>query len=369
MLSFALAAASTLVLHVSAQITPSNLVPASVSGALSALKYTTVGGSGSYSQVTDLIPGEWPNCTPNPSCVTSPKSVAGNLAPFDEDITMVFRGPMNIAQIAVYQPANSSSATWNRVSNWDVGSQPTNLVFMNNDGGGASGVWSTCGGASQSFANGSWDGSAASANADTYTGYLNEDNEINIMTATTCADQPCDGFSRGTANQGWAGSKMFVFTFDMPPSNDPTKVPAIWALNGQVVRAAQYGCNCRGMGGNGGCGELDVLETLSGTGDNVNQGISELYSFKGATGSGANYFPRPTSGMVTYSVLFDVQTDTIAIQQYTNWDYTQTAITRSVIEGYLAATALNVPFGSTTRRAVGPKSVLGAHRRRHHGGH
>lgn len=28
----------------------------------------------------------------------------------------------------------------------------------------------------------------------------------------------------------------------------------------QVVRTAQYGCNCRGMGGNGGCGEFDIVE-------------------------------------------------------------------------------------------------------------
>lgn len=28
----------------------------------------------------------------------------------------------------------------------------------------------------------------------------------------------------------------------------------------QVVRTAQYGCNCRGAGGNGGCGEFDIVE-------------------------------------------------------------------------------------------------------------
>jgi len=38
--------------------------------------------------------------------------------------------------------------------------------------------------------------------------------------------------------------------------------PAIWMLNGQIMRAVQYGCNCRGMGGAGGCGELDICETV-----------------------------------------------------------------------------------------------------------
>jgi len=344
MRSLTLVAASLFLRGAVAQ-SPANLVASSLSGALSALTYTNVGGSGSYNQVTQLVPGSWPSCDVSPSCVTSPKSVSGNLAPFDEDMTVVFRGPMTIQNIAVYQP-DSDATTWNLVSSWAQGSQPNNLVFMNNNGGGASGEWSVCGGASQSYANGTWNGAAASANADTYSGWLDETNEVNIMTATTCAEATCDGFSRGTANLGWAGSKMIVTTFDMPPSTDPSNVPAIWALNGQVVRAAQYGCNCRGEGSPGGCGELDILETLSASGDNVNQGISEIYSFKGATGSGGNYFPRPTSGLVTYGVVFDVQTDTIAIQQYTSWDYTQTSMTRSLVEEYLSVAALSVAFGT-----------------------
>ena len=130
------------------------------------------------------------------------------------------------------------------------------------------------------------------------------------MTATSCASTPCSGFSRGTANHGWGGSKFFVFTFDMPPSpsSSPSAVPAIWALNAQVVRAAQYGCNCRGVGSPGGCGELDVLETVAGQ-DPGARAISEIYAPKGATGSGASFFARPTDGRVTYGVVFDVQTD------------------------------------------------------------
>lgn len=124
-------------------ITPSNLVATSVSGALSALKYSSVGGSGTYNQVTDMIPGEWPSCTVNPSCITAPKSVSGNLAPFDEDLTFVMRGPMTVSNIAVYQPANNSAATWKRVSSWAANQQPENMVFMGNLGGGASGNWSS----------------------------------------------------------------------------------------------------------------------------------------------------------------------------------------------------------------------------------
>ena len=133
------------------------------------------------------------------------------------------------------------------------------------------------------------------------------------MTAAECnSTDPCAGFSRGTANHGWAGSKFFVFTFDMPASSDASKTPAIWALNAQIVRAAQYGCNCRGVGPKG-CGELDILETIAGT--DTTHAISEIYAPKGATGSGASFFARPADGPATYGVLFDVQTDAIAIQR------------------------------------------------------
>ncbi|KAI0919195.1 hypothetical protein AcW1_003345 [Taiwanofungus camphoratus] len=277
-------------------------------------------------------------------------------------MTMVFRGPMNIYNIAVYQAGSSSDSSWSLASSWNAGQQPSNMVFMNNMGGTASGTWSVCGGASQSYANGSWTGAAATANAQVASGWLPETEEINIMTASTCdSSDPCDGFSRGTANHAWAGSKMFVVTFDMPSSSNPSNVPAIWILNGQIVRSAQYGCNCRGTGATG-CAELDVLEVL--TGSNPDQAISEIYSFKGATGTGSNnYFARPTSGQVTYGVIFDLETDSIAIQRYTEWDYTQNALTRSLIDGYLSAPAMTVAFSGSSRRELTSPSI---HAQRRH---
>lgn len=121
----------------------SNLVSPSVTGALSALKYTHVGGSGSYQQVTNMVAGKWPSCTANPSCVKSTKTVSGPLAPFDEDLTFNFRGSMNLYNIAVYQPGNPNGATWKKVSSWAANGKGDNLVFMNNQGGGASGEWTS----------------------------------------------------------------------------------------------------------------------------------------------------------------------------------------------------------------------------------
>lgn len=54
---------------------------------------------------------------------------------------MVFRGPLNLHNVAVYQASSPSASTWTRTSSWAQGSQPSNLVFMNNLGGSQSGEW------------------------------------------------------------------------------------------------------------------------------------------------------------------------------------------------------------------------------------
>lgn len=63
----------------SAQLTPNNLAATSTSGSLSALKYTKVGSTGSYDQVTNILPGTFPTCDVNPFCVTETKEISGRL--------------------------------------------------------------------------------------------------------------------------------------------------------------------------------------------------------------------------------------------------------------------------------------------------
>ena len=87
-------------------------------------------------------------------------------------------------------------------TSWAAGQAPNNLVFMNNDGGGQSGQWSSasiypgfcalvltcgvvCAGASQSYANGTWTGSASTPNEQIASGYLNEDNEM-VRSLSSC---------------------------------------------------------------------------------------------------------------------------------------------------------------------------------------
>ena len=181
------------------------------------------------------------------------------------------------------------------------------------------------------------------------------------MTANPCTKDSCEGFYRGTANQGWADSKMIVIDYNMP--SDPSSLPAIWALSAQILRSAQYGCNCRGQGlGADGkiCPEHDIAETLTA---NSPHAISEVYTYKGATGSGDNnWFPRPTSGRATITAIYDMKTDTITTLRLSSFDYSQTQLSRSMIDAYINAPSLVVPFGTSKRSAI---STHFNHRRHH----
>lgn len=265
-----------------------------------------VGGSGSYQRVTNMLPGVWGQACPSNACQKASTPVSGSLAPFNEDLTVNFRGPLELYDIAVYQPGSSA---WTRVSSWNrCGS--TNLTFFNNLGGGdVSGEWTVCGGNSQSYA--SADAKAAARSPTRFTGTLENRKEMNILTDTACVgtgDSSECGFYRGVTRRGWNGAKLFAIRARMPRYTGPKTeyyddVPAIWMLNARVVRTAQYGCNCRGMGSPGGCGELDVAEVLHG--ESPLHATSTIYSFKGATGSGQNYFQRPVNESATFIVLFD----------------------------------------------------------------
>lgn len=64
----------------------------------------------------------------------------------------------------------------------------------------------------------------------------------------------------------------------------------------KVPRTAQYGCNCRGAGGNGGCGEFDIIEAVIG-GDYSDMLLTTVYDFKGTGAPGHDkYFLRPSVG-------------------------------------------------------------------------
>ncbi|TMW57128.1 hypothetical protein Poli38472_003053 [Pythium oligandrum] len=267
---------------------------------LAAVTINGVGGTGAYGKVTDM------QCPSSNTCAQSEFAVSGPSAPFDEDLTLALRGPLNVDDLAVFTSADTKQ--WTRISSYSKqAASADNLVFMNNKGDPLrSGIFDMCNGNSQSYATA--DGTIAAGSAATFNGVLEDGVEINVMSGITCEGGSC-GYSRGVAHEGWKGAnKIFMIKAQMPHCPTGGKdVPSIWLLNGQIVRTAQYGCNCRGMGDQGkwkgGCGELDVAEVLP---ENVNGITSTIYSFKGSRGTNS-YAARPTDTPVVFVVILTEQ--------------------------------------------------------------
>ncbi|CAM9655367.1 unnamed protein product [Discosporangium mesarthrocarpum] len=306
------------------------------STAITGVVITNVGGSGNYEDVVQISEGGFPCPDVDAACVKEDVCVSGSLAPFDEEVSLVFRGPMNIHNIAWYE-GDESSLT--RTSRWKP-TKSVNTIFMKNLGGleGCAGSWTPCGGNTQTYADSTGVGCAKEPTQ--FTGKLQGDMEVNMMTSEECASQSQCGYYRGVGMRGWAGgpdgTKMVVFQVDMPHCGEEGfdscayDRPAIWALNAKILRTTQYGCNCRsGSGGNGGCGEFDVLEAIVGF-EYSDMLFTSVYDFKG-TGRAPDdlYFPRPMSP-THYAAIFRGSNDSyLEVVQLDDWDYSEKEISQS----------------------------------------
>ena len=316
-------------------------VPDPTGTAASAITYTNVGVAGSYDKVVTSTMA--PTCVSN-TCEKAAKAVSGPLVPFDEEMTMVFSGPMELYQLAAYDPAAGGAAGYARVAYWDR-CTTEGLAFVGNK------AWYSCGGYVQSYVTA--DGTKSSAAPVQFGGHLDPGVGVNVMAGASCTgttDGSDCGFSLGLALHGFkgdaAGSKIFAVKLRMPIGN---VTPAYWILPAQVVRSSQYGCNCRGEGGQGGCGELDVAEVLGGSTANPAhpmQATTTIYSFQGVTNGGDSYFQRPVEETATFVVIFDAPSRSIGLRRFgaTDFDFGST-IPPAVVARWLASagTSRKVP--------------------------
>lgn len=283
--------------------------------AVTAITYTNVGAAGAYAQVVSGW-SKATGCQGDPDgnlCKTvyrKEKRVDAALAPFDEEMMLVFAGPTELYQLAVYAPREDS---WLRSAYWDRCASD-GLVFAGNK------HWHECAGFVESYV--SADGSKESPTPVQFSGSIAAGTEVHVMSSALCsgsaASSDC-GYSSGLPLHGFRGdargSKLFAVKLRMPLGE---KTPAYWILPAQVVRSAQYGCNCRGAGSDpiykGGCGELDVAEILGGVTSSL-EATSTLYSFQDITGGGSVTFARPVLESVTFLVIFDAAGRQIGIRR------------------------------------------------------
>jgi hypothetical protein len=253
--------------------------------------------------------------------------VSGALAPFDEEMTLVFAGPVELYQLAVYSPGSDQ---WERNAYWDR-CVADGLVFAGNKS------WYECGGFVESYVTA--DGSAKSDVPVQFSGAIAAGTEVHVMSSALCsgstAGSDC-GWSSGLPLHGFkgdaAGTKIFAVKLRMPIG---TKTPAYWILPSQVIRSSQYGCNCRGAGSDptykGGCGELDVAEILGGVTTSL-EATTTLYSFQDITGGGSVTFDRPVNEAAVFVVIFDAKSAQIAIRRLnaTDFDFAATLPSETV---------------------------------------
>ncbi|KAG7378672.1 hypothetical protein PHYPSEUDO_009777 [Phytophthora pseudosyringae] len=268
----------------------------------SAYSYTgeNCGGPGSYEQVTDVA-----------SCTKSTVTTSNPVSPLDTGVTLAFRGCMTIENIAVFDGANG---TWSKVSSYENGGAATNMVFLNNEnidynGAGSPEGFCEADGTSVAKQSTPFSGTLASASNPGGQSILASEAtgaEVHIMTENQCGvDVECEGYydTDGTAFQGWTGAKkIFLTKVSMEECGAPN-VPAIWMLPDQVTHSGQYGCNCRGKGPAGGCGELDIAEVLE---KDTSYVATHFYFYDGTYNPGNDQFAkRPVDGPATYVTIID----------------------------------------------------------------
>ncbi|POM60356.1 Carbohydrate-binding protein [Phytophthora palmivora] len=298
--------------------------------------------AGTYGKVTEMS-----------SCTTEDVSVSDPVGPFSEEVSMVFRGPLNIYNIAVFN--STSGSDWTKVSSYSQNGTQENMVFMNNlniDYTGADSSpqgYSTDDGSGTATSSTVFGGSLADASDSSVTGggpCVSTGCEVNIMTETNCADQDgCIGYYDDMGFHGWdGGMKMFVTKVQMPTGSSVNR-PAIWMLNAQAVRANQYGCNCRGEGSEGGCGELDIAEVIE-TNTDKDKVSTHYYFFDGSVSPGGdNYAARPTDSAVTYVTIIDnSSTGTIKIIELggDDFDFDVDAVSADQVTSWTSASVENL---------------------------
>ncbi|KAK3336132.1 putative TOS1-like glycosyl hydrolase-domain-containing protein [Cercophora scortea] len=188
--------------------------------------------------------------------------------------------------------------------------QNEGLVFLSNNGGQGSGVWSPTFGNTLSYV--SADGLGGAAEPQTLAAtVVPSGKEFAIM-----SDEPCDescGYIRpgSVAYKGFDGAdKTFLLEFSMPHQWGATDfqkdVPAIWMLNAKIPYTAQYQFNCHPD-----CGEFDVFEVLDHFGEKAK---TTFHARAGQTGGDSNYFRRPVDGTLKLAVIFDSASSTVSVR-------------------------------------------------------
>lgn len=252
------------------------------------ITFTGIGAAGWMPSRRDPASGLCDSYSSGTCCMTKLNISGDQLTPWDQDLIMTLRGPMLVAQLALYQPSTTDSAptaNWKLSARWDA-QTPTAKAGIAFDGK------ATAGG--------------------NFAGTVGSQCLVNVST-----DQvfPCGASSSPfcTAGSGkyygWAGSKMFVVLASMPhagtaalpaaqscstdTSNGWYDAPWIGLSHGELIRAGAFqSCQCYdktpGSLKGDGCGQFNAFEVVNDNNSSKNLDLfsTNFFGYQGYVGEG-----------------------------------------------------------------------------------
>lgn len=251
------------------------------------LTFQNLGKAGAYPSRRDPASGMCDRYSNGACCMTAKPVASDKLTPWDEELIVTLRGPIQVKQFVVYTPAAGNPQQWNVASAWSD-KAPAEAFGIAFDGNATKGA--------------------------PFAGTVGSECIADVMT-----DQvfPCGPNSvpycpagGGPKNYGWGGSKLFVLTARMPMMGGPKldgatacgtgtannwyNAPWIGISLGELVREGKFSdCNCYGrtppewFAGDG-CGQINAFEVVNDNNDFQNFDVfsSNVFAYYGNVGEG-----------------------------------------------------------------------------------
>lgn len=220
-------------------------------------------------------------------CMTKHQLADDKLTPWNEELIVTLRGPIQLKQFVVYT-SSADGNQWDVQSAWDS-QTPASAFGITFDGNATKGV---------KFAG--TVGSECVADAMTDKAFPCGPNSVPY----------CPAGGGGPKNYGWSGSKLFVMTARMPmmggnkldaatacgtgTSNGWYNAPWIGISLGELIREGKFGdCNCYGKTppewyAGDGCGQINAFEVVNDNNAYQNFDVfsSNIFAYYGNVGEG-----------------------------------------------------------------------------------
>jgi hypothetical protein len=274
------------------------------------ITFEQIGAAGGYPSVRDPAAGGCSAYEAGTCCMAEHVITGDALTPWDEELIMTLRGPMQMKQLAVYQPAMDASS-WNLVGGWDDRT-PT----------ASSGV--------------AFSGDATPKAA--FAGGVGSECLVNVATDVSfhCGpgSEPYCAAGAATNTWGWSGSKLFVVLARMPhagaagaPAACSTSTTGNWydapwigLAVGELVRAGSFAsCHCFAKDPANwaladGCGQINLFEVVNDNNSYKNLDVfsTDLIDYSGYVGQGPCGSACDAAALPTSVDLIDKANDTAA---------------------------------------------------------